>query len=516
MAVLAVTLWFGIHAARADASVLVRGIGPEPGSLDPHLAQDLASFNTLFELYEGLVAESPDGSPAPGLAQHWNTQVDGLAWTFVLRDGLQFSDATPLTATDVVESIRRALDPRLAAPYSGLLSAIAGADKVIGGRQPATTLGVRALDRRTIEIELSRPVPHLPQLLMLPVAFPVHPELRAGARPDRVPGSGAFVLTERVPQSHLLLRANPHYHGAAEVRLDGQRLVVTEDAHSELNRFRTGELHVTETVPPGQVARLRSELGDQLLVAPYLGTHWFGYNLTRPPFDGNPALREALSLAIDRDILVRHITGAGELPAWTLVPPGMADWHSIAPDAARLSGSERLALARQRLQQSGYADQPLRVQIRYNSHPLQRRLALAVAAMWRQQLGIQTELHNEEWRVFVVNRRERRLTRVFRGGWIADYADPVSFLDLFRSDSALNATGFADPDVDALLDAAQRENDPRRRRVLLADAEQRVLAAHAIVPLYFHVSRHLVSPRVRGWNTHPLDRHLGRWLWLLP
>jgi oligopeptide transport system substrate-binding protein len=499
-----------------SAAVLVRGLGPEPGSLDPHLAQDLASFNLLFELYEGLVTETPDGHPLPGLAQSWSTSDDGLRWTFLLRPGLVFSDGTPLAAADVVASLRRALDPRLAAPYAAQLAAIAQAEEVLAGRLPPERLGVRAIDAASVEISLATPLPQLPQLLMLPIAFPVHPLLREGGRPDQSPGSGAFMLAARVPQSHLALQANPRYHAADTVKLAGQRLVITEDAHAELNRFRTGELHITETIPPGHYATLRAERGDELEVAPYLGTFWIGYNLTRPPFAGNLALREALSLAVDRRVLVQYLTGAGEQPAWSLVPPGMPGWPAPAHPHAALDDDERLALARQRFADSGYEARSLRVQIRYNSQPLQRRLALAVAAMWRQTLGVQTELHNEEWRVFVVNRRERRLTEAFRGGWIADYADPLSFLDLFRRDSALNATGFDDPAWDAALAQAQGILDPATRAQALAAVEAELMRQQPILPLYFHVSRHLVSSRVRGWTAHPLDRHFGRWLDLAP
>jgi oligopeptide transport system substrate-binding protein len=505
----------GSAAAVSDAT-LVRGIGPEPATLDPHRAQDLASFNVLFELYEGLVSETPDGRPAPGLAEHWQTSDDGLRWHFHLRPDLRFSDGTGLAADDVVAGFRRAVDPAIAAPYAGQLSAITGVVDAIAGRVSPAAIGVRALDAQTVEIELNTPMPHLSQLLMLPVAFPVHPALHAGARPEQAPGNGAFMLVDRVPQSHLRLARNPQYHGAAGVRLAGQRLVTTEDAHSELNRFRTGELHITETIPPGHYASLRREFGEQLRVAPYLGSHFLGYNLSRPPFAGNLALREALSLAVDREILVRHLTGAGEQPAFALVPPGMPDWPVDVSMAAGLSDEARVALARQRFADSGFDAKSLRVQIRYNSQPLQRRLALAVAAMWRQTLGVQAELHNEEWRVFSMNRRERRITEVFRGGWIADYADPMSFLELFRSDSPMNWSGYVDAEYDGLLDRAQASLVLADRTRLMVDAEQHLLRAQPILPLYFHVSRHLVSPRVRGWEAHPLDRHLGRYLELVP
>jgi oligopeptide transport system substrate-binding protein len=503
--------------AAAAISTLERGNGPEPDSLDAHRAQSLSAFNVLRDLYEGLVTEDADGRLVPGLAESWTVADDGLTWTFTLRADLRWSDGAPLTAKHVVDSIRRALDPATLAPYANLLEPINGAAPVIAGRAPPSTLGVEAPDPRTVLIRLERPAP-LPKLLTLPVAFVVDVEAatRHGARhtrPGNLRSNGAYRLVDWQPQTAIRLERNPHYHNAAEVSIAAVRFHVTEDPASEMKRYLAGDLDITEAVPAGNLERLSARFGDELLVAPMLGTFWFGLNLRRPPFRDAPELREALSLAIDREILVRHVTGFGEAPAFAIVPPGTDGRRDATPAYARWTKAEREARARELYARAGYTrERPLETEIRYNTSPQHRRLALAIAAMWRDVLGVRTRLVNEEWKVFVVNRRAGRLTQVFRGGWIADYNDPMSFLETFRSGSPLNASGFNDPAFDALVDRAARETDSARRADLLFEAESRLIAAHAVIPIYHYTSKHLVRSRIEGFRPNPMDRHPTRFL----
>ncbi len=505
------TVWMG----SATAETLHRGNGPEPDSLDPHLAQGVAAGNLLRDLYEGLVTEAADGSLTGGLAQAWTVSDDGLVWHFKLRPGLRWSDASELDGDDIVLSLRRAVAPSTAAPYANLLNVIAGAEAILRGEAEPDTLAVSS-EAGSLRIALHRPEPSLPTLLSLPIAFPVHSSVRSGqmsAGSPRLVSNGAYRLQQRVLHSHLELTANPHYHVAESVAIATVVYHITEDPHSELARFRSGELHITETLPPGRIDPIRQQYPKQLRVTPYLGTFWLGYNLARAPFADQPALREALSLAIDRSILVRHITAAGELEAWSVVPPGLQGYQPAHPEYADWSQSQREQRARELLADAGIDGHDLRIEVRYNSSSGQRRLALAVAAMWREVLGVTARLHNEEWKVFVINRRHGRLTQVFRGGWIADYPDPRSFLDLFRSDSALNASAFRDSGYDQLLNKALHA-EPLQSAILLRQAESLLLEQHPVIPLYHYVSRHLVSTRVCGWVDNLLDRHPSRLLWL--
>jgi oligopeptide transport system substrate-binding protein len=511
-------LLVGLLAAQAGAAaerVLERGNGPEPATLDAHRCQEVACGNILRDLYEGLVIEDARGRLVPGMAERWEVSADGLRWTFHLRPGLRWSNGERLDADQLVASWRRAFTPATAAPFASLLDAIVNASEVQRGERPPEALGISAPDARTLQFEMRRNAP-LPALLTLPIAFPVYlPAVDAyGAqhtRPANLVSNGAYRLAAWTPQSSLTLQRNEHFRESAPIA--SVRFHVTEDAASELKRYQAGDLHLTETVPPARLESLRAEFGAQLRVSPYLGVFYLGFNLERAPFADNPALREALSLAVDRARLTASITGMGETPAYGLVPQGIDDYLPAGIAWAALTQAERELLARQRYREAGYSDErPLEIELRYNTSTPHRRTALAVASMWRTTLGVRTRLRNEEWKVFVQNRRQRVITQVFRGGWIGDVADARAFLAPFGDDGALNWSGWRDEGFRALLARADAAPTAVARAARLREAEQRLLDAHAILPLYFYTSKHLVDPRLEGFEANPLDRHATRFL----
>ncbi|WP_147653352.1 peptide ABC transporter substrate-binding protein [Vulcaniibacterium gelatinicum] len=512
-----VALLLCLCSSAALAARLERGNGPEPSTLDAHKCQEVACGNVLRDLYEGLVTEDAQGRLIPGMAERWRVSADGRTWTFVLRPGLRWSNGAPLDAPQVVASFRRAFAPATAAPFAELFDALRNARAVQAGALPPSALGVSAPDARTVVFELTRGAP-LPALLTLPIAFPVYlPAVeRHGAqhtRPGRLVSNGAYRLVAWTPQAHLEVARNPHFHAARSVAIERVRFHVTEDAAAELQRYAAGDLHLTETVPPQPLPALRTRFGPQLRIAPYLGAFWLGLNLTRPPLRDDPALREALSLAIDRELLVRHVTGFGERPAYGVVPPGIPGHTPAALPWARWTQAQREARARALYRAAGYSRaRPLTLELRYNTSTPHRRLALAVAAMWRQVLGVRVRLRNEEWKVFVQNRRQRAITQVFRGGWIADVPDARNFLAAFGSDGPLNWTGYDDPGFRMRLARADAARSEAARNAWLHAAELRLLHAHAVIPLYFYSSKHLVAPVVHGFAPNPLDRHASRWL----
>lgn len=501
--------------ATAAGERLDRGNGPEPSTLDAHRCPEVACANVLRDLYEGLVAEDARGALIPGLAERWSVSADGRTWTFHLRASLQWSNGEALDAPQIVASFRRAFAPATAAPFAGHFDALVNSAAVQRGELAAERLGVSAPDARTVVFALSRSA-DLPRLLTLPTAYPVYlPGVSEhGAqhtRPGRLVSNGAYRLAAWQPQAMITLERNARFREPAPIAQ--VRFHVTEDASSELRRFEAGGLHVTETVPPQPLPQLRARFGSQLRISPYLGSFWLGFNLTQPPFEDSPALREALSLAIDRDILTRHVTGLGELPAFGLVPPGTADYPALSPPVARSTQAQREARARRLYAEAGYStDRPLEVELRYNTSTPHRRLSLAVAAMWREVLGAKVRLRNEEWKVFVGTRRQRVITQVFRGGWIADVDDARNFLDNFRRDSASNWTGYDDAAFERLLAQADAAPTLAERSRLLAAAETRLLSEHAILPIYYYTSKHLVRPEVRGFEANALDRHPSRFL----
>ncbi len=487
---------------------LMRGLGPEPDSLDIHHGQGVSSLNILRDIREGLLTVNAQGQAVAGAAAGWEVSRDGTRYRFEIDPSARWSDGQPVTADDFARGWRRALDPATASANAQLLSAVKNARAVLAGTVEPEMLGIEAVDDETLKIELEQPVPWLLYLLTHPVSYPLS---QNGSDDHRQgPFNGAYMLQSWVPNAELVLQANPHRSAAFTPTV---KWFPVQDPASELARYRAGELHITETIPPGRYRWLVANLGRELQVHPYLGTFFLGLNLRREPFVAQPGLRRALALAIDRGKLTDLVLASGEQPAFSLVPPGLGEYQPQAMALSATLQAEREEEARSLYRAAGYsAEKPLRLQLRFNTSSTHRRMAIAVAAMWKQVLGVHTELVNEEWKVYVNNRRHGVVTQVFRGGWIADYADPSNFLDLFDSRSEQNWSGYASAELDRYLDTARRMPANRQRRRVLQQAEQLLMNDLPLIPLYYYVSRHLVKPEVEGFVPNVMDVHLSRYL----
>jgi oligopeptide transport system substrate-binding protein len=494
----------------AWAETLRRGLGPEPDSLDIHQAQGLSAIHLLREIREGLVTFDANGELAPGVANSWELLDDGRRYRFFLREDARWSNGDPLVAEDFVRGWQVAVSPASAARTAALLGAVENANEALAGKLDPSLLGIEVVSPRILEIRLQQAAPWFIEILAHPVSFPLHPEF--STEPRKAPVNGAFRINGMTPHAMIRLEPNPYFHAAESVGLTAVEYLPIEDPASELSRYRAGELDITETIPAGRYAWLRDNLPAELRIHPYLGSFWLGFNLARAPFDGKPGLRQALALAIDREILVRVVLGAGELPAWSVVPPGLHGYEPQAAKAGSLGKEERLEKARELYRQAGFGQgRDLHVEVRFNTSSLHRRMAVAVAAMWKQVLGVSAELINEEWKVFVNNRRQGVITQVFRGGWIADYADPGSFLELFRTGNELNTTFYSNGQYDALIEQADMLKGTRRMAIL-EQAETLLMRDMPVIPLYYYVSRHLVKPGVSGFRDNVRDIHLSRYL----
>jgi oligopeptide transport system substrate-binding protein len=289
-----------------------------------------------------------------------------------------------------------------------------------------------------------------------------------------------------------------------------------EDHSSEVQAFRSGAIDWTNQVPNNQFKWLQKHYPDELVVSPWMGSYFFGFNLTREPFIDNPSLRMALILAVDRQILAEKVAQFGEQPSYALVPPGIDGYVPFSPEYADWTQAERDHEAQRLYEQAGYSEErPLRVEIRYNTSENHKKMALAVASMWKQVLGVNTTLVNEEFRVFMQNRAQKVLTQVFRAGWISDYNDPYSFLELFRSGHGSNDYGYSNSTFDALLDQVGTERVRARRERLMFEAERVLMSDHAIIPLYTYVTKRLVSPQLKGWKNNVMDHHQTRHMYKL-
>ena len=496
--------------ANHDSATLRRGNGPEPDSLDPQLARTDAAFNILRDLFEGLTAVGADGSPTPGAAESWTVSPDGLEYTFTLREQLRWSNGDPVVADDYVAGMRRLVDPATASPYAQFIDPILNAAAITRGEKKPADLGVTATDSRTVVVRLAAPAPYLLGLLAQPPTYPLHRASFAEhgleyARPGKLLSNGAFLLEDWVLGSQVIARRNPRYWNDGATRLERVHYVHIGDAGTELRQYRAGQLDVTYVVPQQQFQWIRQNLAAELHVAPQLSVYYYGFNLTKPPFKDRPGLRRALSMVIDRDRLVTAVTGVGEAPAYGWVPRGVWNYTPQQFDYASQPYEARVAEARRLYAQAGYsAERPLEVELRYSSGDTHNRIAVAVAAMWQEALGVKTQLYAEEFRALLQS-IQRKDTQVFRSSWVADFNDAYTFAQLLKSDFGINLTGYSNPRYDALLAEAERQAGVARRRELLQEAERVQLADHPVLPLYFYVNKHLVKPWVRGWTDNVMN-----------
>lgn len=505
-------------APSTAGTTLERGLAADPESLDPHKSRSTESGDVLRDLGEGLMGYTAAGELVPRAAERVEVSTDGLAYTFHLRRAAHWSNGEPVTAADFVYSLRRLLDPETAAFYSQSVIGVQHAQEIIAGERPTSDLAVTAAGEFELSIRLAKPTPYFLALLTHPSTFPVYrPAVEehgtAFARPGRLVSNGAYRLVGWQLGSMLTLERNPHYWDDGSAPIERVRYHVITEPSVEVNRYRAGELHITSNVPPEVFAQMREERPDELRVAQKLGIYYYGFNLTRPPFRDNPALRAALSMAVDREVLAGKIVGRGEMPAYSWVPPGVDNY--TAPDLpyADMSAEQRRAAARRAYEDAGYGeDKPLEVEIRYNSSESHQRIAVAIQAMWRETLGVEATLVNEEFQVLLSNIQAAEVTEVFRLSWSADYNDAHAFLQVMESEASSNLTRYSDPEFDELMRDAAAQSDPQARRLYLEEAEREMLADHPVIPLYFYVSKHLVSPRVSGWGDNVLDYHYSQHL----
>jgi ABC-type oligopeptide transport system substrate-binding subunit len=499
-------------------TVLSRGNGPEPESLDPHKARSTQAADVLRDIGEGLVGYSPGGELVAAAAERWEISEDGLQYDFWLRPEARWSNGETVTAGHFVYSFRRLVDPGTGAFYAQALADIENAAEIVTGGKPTASLGVEAPGELHLRIRLNRATPYFLGLLTHPSAFPVHTESierhgDAFARAGNLLSNGAYKLDSWELGSVVRLSRNELYWNNAGTAIDKVHHYVTPEPQVELNRYRAGELDTTATVPPEAFASLREERPDELRVAPYLGVYYYGLNLTRAPFKDNPKLRQALSMAIDREVLSEKITGRGEQPAYSWVPPGVNNHEAISFSYADMIPDERHSAARRLYKESGYGeDNPLKVEIRYNTSETHQRIALAIQSMWRDTLGLEATLINEEFQVLLANMRNMEITQAFRTSWMGDYNDAHTFLQVMQTGNPSNLTGYASEEYDSLMRRAAEQADLGRRRLYLEEAERVLLADHPVIPLYFYVSKHLVNPRVRGWGDNVLDYHYSQHL----
>jgi len=503
-----------------EASVsrtLRRGLPGDPRTLDPQLADDDFSFQVVRDLYEGLTAEDRHGKIVPGAANSWTVDSTGMVYTFQLRPDAKWSNGDRTTATEFVQGLRRAVDPHTASGSASLLEVIKGATDVIAGRKNVTDLGISAIGQSTVRIELEHPAPFVLQILSQPIAAPLHIQTHvpqaSDPRDEAKVSNGAYTLVSRVPGSFIDLARNQNYWDASHVLIERVRYVNAESEATELREYIANQLDLTFTIPMPDLDRISEDYGKEVQMAPILGTIYLELNVSELPLRDSRDLRQALSMAIDRDLISTHVI-QGVTPAFSYVAKGISGYTLPTYEWASWTRDRQLAYARSLFARSGYSDKhPLHLRVYFNSGEGIQRTMIAVASNWKQNLGVDTDLVSEEFRVFLTDRKDRHRWDVTRLGWQADYDDPASFLEVFSRNNSENDPAYNGVQFNELLDAARIESQPDARMKLLQKSEKVLLEDYPIIPLYFYQARRLVKPYLGGAEITPMNRTYSKHLY---
>lgn len=503
-------------AARPGEVVFNRGNAAEPGTLDPHHAQAEWEDDVMGDMLIGLTTYDARSKPIAGAAERWEQSADGKTWTFYLRDHV-WSDGARVSADDFVFSWRRILDPKTASVYGYFLYPLKNAQAVNTGKMPVESLGVRASDAKTLIVELEHPLPYFLQIVSHMTMYPVprHVVLAKGdawTKPGNYVGNGPYTLTEWASNDHITIVKNPKFYDAGNVHIDRVIFYPTTDYPAALKRLRAGELDIQERMPQQQINWLRANMPGLLRLKPILSIEYLVMNMTMKPFD-DPRVREALTLSVDRETIVNKIDHVGEPPAYNMVPPGTANYPGgVFLDFKSMPFPDRLKRAQMLMQQAGYGpDNILRTSLMIRSAaPTSRRMPVAVQQMWKQ-IYVDAQILQLDGAIFL-DRLPTGDFELANPGWLGDYDDATTFLDLLRKDNANNYGHYNNPAYDSLLDQANNELDLEKRGDLLAQAESIALKDNAWIPLNFNISGQLVRPYVKGWEDNLLNFQRTRWI----
>ena len=510
----------GSEADTLDISVC---FASEPSTIDPALNSAVDGAIMIQHTFEGLIKWVDDGEGnatlAPGMAESWDVSDDGLVYTFHLREDAVWSDGEPVTAYDFEYAWQRLVDPNTAADYSYMADCILNGPEIIyDGTKDPSELGAVAIDEKTFEVTLHTAIPFFTEIAAFPALYPVRQDIieEYGDQwtfdPATYIGNGPYVISEWVHNSYIMMVPNENYYDVDNLGPDSIKFALMDDSNAILAAFNSGELDFAENPPVDEIPTLLES--GQLKVADYLGTYYVCFQTELEPFD-DPLVREAFSLVIDRNYIVSQITGTGELPATGYVPSGINDAEGPGSDF-RANGGDYFSVAeedyqancdraRELLAEAGYPNGegfPI-VEYLYNTDDRHRVIGEALQNMWQTELGVTVTLNNQDWAVFLDTRKNGDYS-IARNGWIADYNDPISFLDMWITGGGNNDAQYKNPEYDALITQAKSSPEAEVRMQAMHDAEDILLGEHVVAPIFFYTQPYMANEDLKGWYYTPL------------
>ena len=488
----------------AKVQELVRGNGTEVATIDPHKSQGVPESHVIRDLLEGLVNQDGDGNTIPGVAESWET-TDNKTFTFHLRKDAKWSNGDPVTAQDFVYSWQRAVDPATASPYAWYMeyTKMANAKDIVAGKKDKSELGVKAVDANTLVVELETAVPYFVMMMGHTTMKPVHQATveKYGdqwTKPEHFVGNGAFSVDKWVVNERLVLKRNEQYWDNDKTVLNKVTFLPIENQVAEMNRFLSGEIDFTNELPTEHFKRLQKEHAEDVSVAGNLCTYYYIFNTKKAPFD-DVRVRQAISYAIDRDIVTGAILAQGQKPAYFLTPEITAGFNPELPAYGKMTQKERNAEAERLLAEAGYGkDNPLKFNLLYNTSENHKKIAVALGSMWKKTLGLSVTLENQEWKTYLSSKDSGDF-EVARAGWCGDYNEASSFLTLMKSNNTTGGVHYDSAAYDQIIDKALNSTSEEEREALYLEAEKLMANDMPIAPIYQYVKSRLLNPHVGGF-----------------
>jgi oligopeptide transport system substrate-binding protein len=504
-----------------EQQILHLGNGTEPAEVDPHTTTGIPEYHLQMALFEGLVSKHPETLEiVPAVAEQWNISEDGLVYTFHIRTNAKWSNGEALVANDFVLSWQRALSAALGNQYASMLYSIKNAEAYhLGKITDFAEVGVKTLGDHTLQITLENPTPYFLQILDHHSAYPVHvPTLLKYGRMDEAAtrwtraenfvGNGPFVIKEWTPGKVFSVVRNSHYWDEANVKLNEIRFYPIDQSLVEERMFKAGQLHKTETMPSTKIERYRKQNSTQYKGYLYFGTYFYLFNVTKKPLD-DVRVRKALAYSVDRESITRNITKGGQMPTYALTPPETLGYTS------RAKMTYDIELARKLLAEAGYPDGKgfPKLELVYNTSQDHQKIAVAIQQMWKKALNIDITLQNQEWKVFL-NNQQLLNYQISRRGWIGDYIDPYTFLELFVTNGGNNNTGWSNARYDELLRLSTSAKSREERYEYFQEAEQILVDEAPILPIYNYTTNYLLSEDLKGYYPNTMDYHPYKYMYL--
>lgn len=497
----------------ADVQELVRGNGAEVESLDPHKVSGVPESHIIIDLQEGLVNQDADGNTVPGAAESWETK-DNKTWIFHIRKDAKWSNGDPVTAQDFVYSWRRLVDPATASPYSSYLevATIVNAADIVAGKKKPEELGVKALDDKTLEVQLSEALPYFVAMTVHTSMKPVNQKVveKWGdnwTSPEHYVGNGAYSLDSWVVNERIVLKRNENYWDNEHTVINKVTYLPIENQVSDMNRFLAGEVDITYEMPNEHFKRLKKEYPDQVQVTPYLCSYYYNFNTERAPFD-DVRVRKALSYAVDRDVIANFVVGKGETPAYNFTPLATNGLKVDMPEYSKWTQKERVEKAKELLKEAGFGpDHPLSFNLLYNTSENHKKIAVALTSMWKKELGVNAQLENQEWKTYLDNEHEGNYD-VVRAGWCGDYNEASTFLSTLVTGNSNNYPRYSSKEYDQALANALSAPSVDERAENYRKAEAQLAEDMPILPVYHYVNARLVNPKVGGYPIHNAEDNI--------